>query len=112
MPRVSKEHFGAMHVYFKLLAEALNDGGFDVKTFIELSNGEFKLPWNKDSIKDLWKLVQLAHTGKKSTTQVSPYEAIQIYQIFGQQVAEITGVSIQWPSKEPVYDKRLYREVE
>jgi len=113
MPELSQKHFSSMHVYFGQLAEALNDSGSehscDVAEFVRLSGNQLKLPWNKDLIKELWRVVQISMTSKKSTLAITPYEALRIYEVFDRKVSEISGVSIEWPhdrEREDEYGKR------
>lgn len=87
-----------MHKYFEKLAEALNDAGYDFKKFLEVSQYKLDVPWNKYLCKDtLWRPVQIAMTGKESTTAATDGECCQIYDVVNARVAELTGVSVEWP---------------
>lgn len=101
MSMISEVHFKSMHVYFGLLAQELNDAGFDFKRFLEVSEYQAKVDFDKEIVKNwLWRPVQIAMTGKISTTEITAYEAIKIYEILGKRVAELTGASVPWPRKE------------
>lgn len=97
-----------MHVYYGLLAEALNDAGYDVEKFMELANYKVQVPWSKDLVKDLlWRPTQILMTNKLSTTDITSYEVMMIFDIVEKRVAELTGVSIPWPcEKERVNERR------
>jgi len=57
----------ALHLYFELLAVALNDGGFDMQKVLKVD-----VPWTKDLIKELiWRPVQKAILKKDSTTKLN-----------------------------------------
>jgi hypothetical protein len=59
----------ALHLYLEHLAKALNDGGFPFK-FI-LGTKTVELDWDKDLVKEnVWRPIQKALTGKKSTTSL------------------------------------------
>lgn len=101
MTKLSENHFKSMHVYYSQLSEKLNDAGYDFKKFLEVAQYKLDVPWTKDLVKNqLWRAVQISQTSKKSTTEITPYEAIQIYEIVNNRVAELTGVSVEWPCEE------------
>ena len=91
-----------MHKFFELLAEALNDAGFDVKIFLAATKDHTNVPWTKESVKEiLWRPVQKAMTGKESTTEISKVEPSDIHEVLMHRISEITGIDyIPWPSEE------------
>lgn len=94
----SSQQNKALHVYVKQLADALNEGGFDMNFVF---NEGVEIPWNEYMTKEfLWKPVQKAVTGKKSTTQPKREQYTEIYEIINRKIAEKCGFSIPWPSKD------------
>jgi len=88
----------ALHLYCEQLAEALNDGGYD---FMQVMNTDAELPWSKPSVKEfLWRPVQIAITGKSSTTRPTREEYPQIYEALNRHIATKWGVGVPWPVKE------------
>jgi hypothetical protein len=66
----------ALHLFFTQLADELNEKGFDMRTLIRQ---EVEISWTPYSIKEyLWKPLQKALTGKKSTTQLDKYQEINL----------------------------------
>lgn len=64
----------AMHVYFKLIADALNDAGYSVQ---EVLAQKMELDWTPYRVKELlWKDAQFRLFGKESTTQLDKVEEI------------------------------------
>ena len=54
----------AIHKYFELLAQTLNDAGLDMKQVLK---PEVDIPWTKESVKaHLWKPVQKVMYNKHS----------------------------------------------
>ena len=108
MTKLSQEHWGALHVYCDQLAEALNDAGYDFKKFMEVCEYKYDVPFTKYLVKDqIWRPWQIYHTmsdknpqGIISTTEITPYQALQIFEIVNQRVAEKTGVSVPWPCED------------
>ena len=69
----------ALWLWFTMVAETLNDGGMDIRTFIR---EEIEIPWSKDSVHDLlWIKLQIAMTGKKSTTKINTQEINKIMDV-------------------------------
>ena len=89
----------ALHLYFELLANALNDAGLDMKKVLEVKTGD--VPWNKDTIKEvLWRPLQDAMTGEESTTKLSTTEVSEVYEVLNRHTASKLGVSVEWPTRE------------
>ena len=64
----------ALHLFYDLLAECLNDAGFDMKKTLK---PEVDIPWTGDLVKThLWKPIQLSLLGKKSTTELTKEEVL------------------------------------
>jgi len=113
MPKLSPEHFSSMHLYFDLLAEALNDAGFDFKLFMEKADYQYKMPFTGHLVKDqIWRPFQIYQTmsdknpeGIVSTTEINAYTALNVYETINQRVAELTGVSVPWPNKNNMGEK-------
>ena len=88
----------ALYKYFELLAEALNDAGYDMKKVLK---PEVDIPWNKEMVKThIWKPVQEVMTGEKSTTEMSTVEPSEIYSVINRHISEKFGVHVPWPSDE------------
>lgn len=88
----------AMHKYFELLAQALNDAGYDMKVMIELAP-KMSADWTKTAVKEkIWKEFQDAMLSKKSTTKLETEEVSKIYENVNRRISELTGVTVPFPS--------------
>ena len=84
----------ALHVFCKLVADALNKGGFDFRVFIK---DGFPVPFSADLVKEyLWRPVQKAITSEISTTQPKFEEYYMIYDSLNVKLAE-HGIHVPWP---------------
>ena len=94
----------ALHKWFELLAEALNDGGLDMKTVLK---AEIEIPWTKDMIKEhLWKPIQKLYLKKNSTANLSKKDDIdKIFDIINRQIGEKWGIYVPFPSIERVMEE-------
>lgn len=91
----------SLHKYCELLAKELNAAGFDFKEIIKLANYQLEVPFTKYLIKDqFWKPIQKAMYDKESTTEPTTTEYMEIYKVMDKRIAELTGVSVPWPSYE------------
>lgn len=88
----------ALHKYCELLAESLNDAGLDMQTV--LAEGT-SIPWSEEKVKDdIWRKVQIALTGKKSTRDLLKEEVSKIYDVVNRHIGSTFGVFIPFPSKD------------
>lgn len=86
----------ALHKYFKLLADSLNDSGYDMKHIITVD-----IPWSSDTVKQwLWKPVQKAQLLKESTTELTTAEVNKVYETINRLMAEKFNIHVPFPSDE------------
>ena len=85
----------AIHLYFKWLADALNDAGYDIAATLQ---EDFEIPWNEHTVKELiWRQVQDVISGKGSTTKLDTAEVGKIYEIINRHLSNTKGVSVPFP---------------
>lgn len=88
----------SLHKYCEMLAEALNDAGYDMRKTLK---HDFEIPWNKERVKEfLWKPIQEAMTDKESTTELDTVEPSAIHAVLSRHLGERFGLYVPWPSKE------------
>ncbi len=92
----------SLHMFCDHLAQALNDGGYDFRTFVKEG---YEIPFDEYLVKKyIWKPVQKAMTGNDSTTKPKTHEYAMIYDVINRKMAEY-GVSVSWPSVDSRGDK-------
>jgi hypothetical protein len=90
----------AQHLYFSLLAKALNDKGWDMKATMEVLSKNARIPWSMLAIKErLWKPVQKDTYGKASTTELNTDQVGPTYEALNLVTSEKLGVSVQFPDR-------------
>jgi len=95
-PRTPAQN-NALHLYCQLVAEALNDAGYDMKLTFEQIHAE--IPWTKESVKEvIWKPIQKAMTTKVSTTELNTIEPSKVYEAINRILGERFGVHVTWPN--------------
>jgi hypothetical protein len=88
----------ALHLYFEIIAEKLNDAGLDMRAVLKPN---IEIPWTKESVKDhLWRPVQELYLKKDSTTELTTDEITKVYEVLNRFLAEKHGISQEFPSIE------------
>ena len=107
----------AMHVYFQLVADALNEGGHDMIRVVMLRRmGQMteeerlwlselmlgiEIPWDSDMVKrEIWCKIMTAQTDKTRTRDMDTSEVDQVYQVMAKYLASKWAIDIPWPSNQ------------
>lgn len=89
----------ALHLWCRMLADQLNDAGLDQRKVLKPG---VEIPWSGDAVKDrLWRPIQEALTGHKSTTDISTVDPTAIHETLCRHFADKFGVACPaWPTRE------------
>jgi len=102
MNRTNKQN-SALHLYFQLLADELNGAGYSV---MKTLRHDIDIDWSPALIKELiWRKVQEAQLGKKSTTDLTSKEIDEIYETINRYVSEKFGITVLFPNEDDKYYK-------
>lgn len=86
----------ALHVYCRLLSEKLNDAGLDMKKTLK---AEVEIPWTTELVKEfLWKPVQEAVTGDRSTSNASTTDYDKTHAVLSKHLSERFNLFVPFPS--------------
>lgn len=84
----------AMHLYFKQVADALNNAGLDMKQVIKAD-----VQWTHISVKEMmWKPFQKALLSKESTTRLKKDEIDTVYHNLNRLLGQKFGIYVTFPS--------------
>lgn len=98
--RRTKKQNNALHLYFQLLADALNDAGWDMRKLLKT---DIDIPWTDEAVKDfIWKSIQSTMFKKGHTRDLNTDEVSKVYDVVDRFVGEKTGVHVPFPSIEDV----------
>lgn len=90
----------ALHLYFQMVADALNDAGYDMKRALK---PHVEIPWSKDSVKTfMWKPIQEVLIGEKSTTQLSTKDIDKVFDVLNRHLGEKFEIHEGFPSIETI----------
>ena len=93
----------ALHLWFQMLADALNDAGWNVQKTLR---HDVEVPWNGTLVKELiYRPVMEAMTDKHSTTKLDRLEPNQIFDVLNRHLGEKLGVHVPWPCEENQYQE-------
>ena len=87
----------SLHLYLSMLADELNNAGFDMKKTLKQ---DVDIPWSKDRAKEfLWRPIQKVLTKKDSTTKPTTKDYVYIYEVLSRYMVDKFGVNVPWPEK-------------
>jgi hypothetical protein len=98
----------AMHKWFSLMTEALNDAGYSFTHFAARRNKKgYKVSWTDEQFKrEVWWPIQLAlypdavnSKGEPSTTKLNTDQVSKVYEECNRAMANISGVSMPFPDR-------------
>lgn len=103
----------SLHLYYTHLAQELNNAGYTVKKVMEIKKVD--IDWNEKLIKELlWRPIQEAITGKKSTTDLNKISEIDIvYDHLNRLTGEIFHIHVPFPKKKEEFNTSgLHKDLE
>lgn len=87
----------SLHKYLQMLADALNDAGYDMRRTLRV---DVDIPWTGSNAKEhLWRPIQKVLTKNQSSTKPTTKEYVYIYEVLSRHMVEKFGVNVPWPSK-------------
>jgi len=82
----------ALHLFFRLLADELNNAGLDMRKTLKQS---IDIPWTDKNIKEfIWRPIQEAMLLKKSTTEMNTGDMTKIWEVINKNIGEKFGVEV------------------
>ena len=88
----------ALHLFLTLLANVLNDAGYDMRRTLK---HDAEIPWSPETAKEfLWRPIQKALTKKESTTEITTIEPTIIHETLCRHLGQKLGIDCPpWPKK-------------
>lgn len=107
--RTTKQN-ASLHKYYALVSKSLNDGGFTIQKVVALFK-KAGISWTMLAVKDvIWRNIQIAVTGKVSTTKLNSDEVTKVYKNVDFYLTDKVGIeSIDFPSIESMIFKENYK---
>jgi len=98
MERRTAQQNKALHKWFSLLSDELNEKGLDMRVVMK---DDWSIWWTEESVKNnLWRPIQEAMFNKKSTTELNTQEINKVFEQIMKSIGEKHEVYIPFPSVE------------
>src|SRR3990167_7484949 len=96
----------ALHLYFEMIAGALNQEGLDVRVVLQvIAEKGVDMMWSKELVKELlWRRIQKKYLAKESTTQLETKDIDKIYDMLNKFLAENFHITQPFPSIESLIE--------
>jgi len=86
----------AMHKYFTMLSDKLNEGGLSIAKTLKVD-----IDWTPTAVKDLlWRPIQESVLNKKSTTKLNKDEITKVYDVLNMALGQKFGISLEFPTRD------------
>lgn len=93
----------ALHLYFQLVADTLNDAGLDMRTLLK---PEVEIPWSGDTVKNyLWRPIMRLQLQKNSTTEMTTKDIDLVFDTMNRHLAK-HGIHEPFPSLEEIINRQ------
>ena len=90
----------SLHKYLSLLADKLNDAGFDIRKVLEAMREGFTISCTGENLKEtVWRPMQQALFNIESSTQLDTKQVSEVYENVNRFTAERFGVTQEWPDR-------------
>ena len=97
---ITMNQHNSIFKYCDMLADALNDAGFDMEKIFDDS---FSIPWTKTSVKELlWNTVQDAMFGTTSVKHLERENVTKVYDVINRKISQKTGIFVPFPNREDI----------
>jgi hypothetical protein len=94
----------SIHLYCKLIAEALNDAGYTNSKLSFYDGSIIEIPFTMEAIKNgLWREIQIALFNIKSTTKATSRMINEIIDVITDWLS-VKGIRVDFPSRKRVID--------
>lgn len=103
--KITRQQMKALHLWFTMLADTLNDAGLDQRKTLKPS---VEIPWDGKAIKDrLFRPIMIAQIGVESTTQLETKDIDRLLNTITRHLGEQFGVTQEFPSIETIMMNQL-----
>lgn len=107
-PQRTLSQNAALHVYFKLVADKLNEAGLDMRKVLKPT---VEIPWSPKAVKEyMWRPIMTAQLGKRSTTEMTTVDIDFVFDTINRHLGEKFGIHEPFPSLDTILE--IYRESE
>jgi hypothetical protein len=104
----TKQQNKALHLWFTMLAQGLNDAGYDMRKTLKPG---IDIPWTATAVKEfLWRPVQQVQLGKESTTELTTKDLDIVYETVCRYLLDRVGYVPEFPSIDGIMNRQRDEE--
>lgn len=96
----------SLHKWATLMADSMNDAGYDQRVVMEQFKEGFSVPWSMEAVKNIYRTVAHAMYDVESTAELSTTQLQRVYEVVDARLSEITGIRHEWPSEESMSEQQ------
>jgi len=90
----------ALHLYCELLAETMNDAGYDQRLVMPKMKEGFLVPWTQESVKRvMWHSIQKTMFDEESTKKLTTEQVSDVYRVIDKWTSENLNISLPFPER-------------
>ena len=98
---ISEKQMSSMHIYYREIAEQLNEAGFDIQRAIDMVAIRISVGFTEENVKSIFgkAVIESLFPDKDSHTRLSTTQTQMVYETLNLAIAERFGISIPFPEK-------------
>lgn len=101
----------SLHKYYQAVADDWNEKGIEQKVVFELLQNYATVPWTLETVKEVWRILQMAYLLKVSTTELTTNEVDEIRKLLEREVIiPLKTDLIPFPSVESIINEQRLKE--
>ena len=98
---ISDKQMSSIHIYYREIAEKLNEAGFDIQRAIDMGAIRISVGFTEHNVKEIFgkAVIESLFPDKDSHTRLSTTQTQLVYETLNLAIAERFHVSIPFPEK-------------
>lgn len=98
---ISDKQMSSIHIYYRLIAEKLNDAGFDIQRAIDMKAIRIPIGFTEENVKEIFgrAVIESLFPEKDSHTRLSTTQTQLVYETLNLAIAERFGIHVPFPEK-------------
>ena len=98
---ISDKQMSSIHIYYREIAEKLNDAGFDIKRAIDMGAIRISIGFTEQNVKEIFgkAVIESLFPEKDSHTKLSTTQTQLVYETLNLAIGERFGIHVPFPEK-------------
>ncbi len=98
---ITGKQMACIHIIYRMFAEALNNGGFDIQRAIDMKGIRLPISFTEENVKQIFgkPVIKSLYPKKNSHTKLSTKQVQEVFEVLNAAMSKVFGVSLQWPDR-------------